>query len=145
MKTVVLIMLSAVFLGRPNMDQSTVKLTVTVTDLRNNKGIVQFALYNKDGTIPDEDFKKYYKMEKVLIKGNSAIVVFSNLPKGIYAVNILHDENENGKIEKGFLLPEEGIGFSNFDKIGFGNKPNFEKASFELRSNKELKVKVVYF
>ncbi len=145
MKTVILIMLTLVFLERPNLDQSTVELTVTVNNLRNSKGIVQFALYNKDGTIPDEDFKKYYKMEKALIKGNSATVVFSNLPKGDYAVNILHDENENGKIEKGFLLPEEGIGFSNFGEIGFGNKPNFKKANFELQSNTEIEVKVVYF
>ena len=28
-------------------------LKVKVRDLRNNKGVVQFALYNKNGTIPD--------------------------------------------------------------------------------------------
>jgi uncharacterized protein (DUF2141 family) len=32
---------------------------------------------------------------------------------------LLHDENKNGKIDKGFILPKEGIGFSNFQSIGF--------------------------
>jgi len=29
-------------------------LTVKVENLRNSKGVVQFALYNKDNSIPDE-------------------------------------------------------------------------------------------
>ena len=36
-------------------------LTVSVSDLKNSKGVVQFSLYNKDGSIPDEHYKKYYK------------------------------------------------------------------------------------
>ncbi|HBO73828.1 MAG TPA: hypothetical protein DD653_03965, partial [Marinilabiliales bacterium] len=61
-----------------------------------------------------------------------------------YAVNILHDENSNGKIEKGFIMPLEGIGFSNYQTIGLSNRPNFEKASFILNSNKVLMIKMVY-
>lgn len=32
----------------------TYSLTVKVEKLQNSKGVVQFALYNKDGSIPDE-------------------------------------------------------------------------------------------
>ena len=63
---------------------------------------------------------------------------FYNLPKGIYAVNVLHDENSNKKIDKGFLLPIEGIGFSNFNTINLANKPSFKKASFKFDSSKEI-------
>jgi len=59
-------------------------------------------------------------------------------------VNILHDENKNGKIDKKFILPKEGIGFSNYKSIGFTNKPNFSKASFELDSKTEINIKVIY-
>lgn len=138
-------MLSSAFMGLSNLNQGTAELTATVNNLRNNTGIVQFALYNKDGSIPDENFKSYYKIKKAVIKNNSATVVFTNLAQGYYAVNILHDENENGKIDKGFILPEEGIGFSNFDKIGLGNKPNFEKASFDIPSDRKIEVQVIYF
>lgn len=119
-------------------------LTVEVKDLQNSKGVVQFALYNKDGTIPDEDYKKCCKILKEKIQNGSSKVTFSNLPLGKYAVNILHDENENGEIDKGFILPIEGIGFSNFQTIGFSNRPNFSKASFELNNNKTINVKVIY-
>lgn len=40
----------------------TYSLTIEVKDLRNSTGAVQFALYNKDGTIPDEDYKQCCKI-----------------------------------------------------------------------------------
>jgi uncharacterized protein (DUF2141 family) len=127
-----------------NQKGENFSLTVEVNGLQNSKGIVQFALYNKDGTIPDEDYKKCCKILKEKIQNGSSKVTFSNLPVGKYAVNILHDENENGEIEKGFILPIEGVGFSNYQSIGLTNRPNFSKASFELNSDKKIAVKVIY-
>ena len=128
--------------AKPNAE--TYSLTIEVKNLRNAKGIVQFALYNKDGSIPDEDYENYYKILKGEIINGSSTITFKNIPSGKYAVNILHDENKNGKIDKGFILPKEGIGFSNFQSIGFANRPNFSKASFELKENKTINVKVIY-
>lgn len=119
-------------------------LTVEVENLRNSKGVLLIALYDRDGSIPDEQYKNYFKMEKVTITNGAAQYTFSNLPKGNYAVNILHDENNNGKIDKGLILPKEGIGFSNYSSIGLTNRPNFKKASFEFNQNKTIKVKVIY-
>jgi uncharacterized protein (DUF2141 family) len=123
----------------------TYTLTVKVEHLRNSKGVLQVTLYNKEGTIPDEKYRKYYKKGVTVIgKNDSAEVSFSDLPEGTYAVNILHDENENGKIDKKFILPKEGIGFSNYASIGLSNRPNFSKASFKLETDKEITVKVIY-
>ncbi len=119
-------------------------LTVTATGLHNSKGRVQFALYNKDGTIPDQHYKKYYKKKTAPIKNGSATTVFKNLPKGRYAVNILHDENSNGKIDKRFIKPIEGIGFTNYTSIGLTNRPKFSKASFMLTSNTKKQIKIIY-
>lgn len=127
-----------------NQKGETFSLTVEVKELQNSKGVVQFALYNKDGTIPDEDYKKCWKILKEKIQNGTSKVTFSNLPLGKYAVNILHDENENGEIDKGFILPIEGVGFSNYQSIGLTNRPNFSKASFELNSDKKIAVKVIY-
>ncbi|MBI2275043.1 MAG: DUF2141 domain-containing protein [Bacteroidetes bacterium] len=128
--------------AKPNV--KTLSLTIEVKNLRNEKGVVQFALYNKDGSIPDEDYENYYKIVKGEIVNGSSTITFKNIPSGKYAVNILHDENKNGKIDKGFILPIEGIGFSNFRSIGLTNRPNFSKASFELKENKTINVKVIY-
>lgn len=123
----------------------TYTLTVEVENLRNDLGQVQFALYNKEASIPDEKYTKYFKINKEKINISSSKTVFTHLPKGKYAINILHDENRDGKIEKGFILPKEGIGFSHYSSIGPSNRPNFKKASFEISSNSEITVKIIYF
>ncbi|HQV38094.1 MAG: DUF2141 domain-containing protein [Flavobacteriales bacterium] len=125
-------------------NDASYSLTVEVKGLRNSTGEVQFALYNKDGTIPDEHFEKYYKLLKAEIIDGASTVLFENIPQGTYAVNILHDENKNGEIDKGFILPKEGIGFSNIASIGLRNKPSFSKASFDLKSDRTIEVKVIY-
>nr|WP_299206452.1 DUF2141 domain-containing protein [uncultured Brumimicrobium sp.] len=119
-------------------------LKVIVKELRNNTGIVQFSLYNEKGSIPDEKFEKLYKSGKVKIKNKTAEFTFRVLKGGTYAVNILHDENSNGVIDKGWVLPVEGVGFSNYKSIGLTNRPNFEKASFLLNKDKDIEVKVIY-
>ena len=139
-----MLIVSTILLSFMAKEQNTFTLTVEIENLRNSKGEVQFALYNTDGSIPDEHYKNYFKIDKSRIENGKAEITFSNLPKGIYAVNILHDENKNGKIDKGFILPKEGIGFSNYSSIGLTNRPNFKKASFELNQNKTIKVKVIY-
>ena len=127
-----------------NQAEKTFSLTVNVEKLRNSEGIVQFVLYNKEGSIPDENFKKCYKIVKANIVNGSSTITFHGIPSGKYAVNILHDENNNGIIDKGFILPKEGIGFSNFQTIGMTNKPTFSKASFNLNSAMNIKINIIY-
>lgn len=119
-------------------------LTITIDNLQNSDGVVQFTIYNKDGTIPDEHYENYYLQRTSEIVNNGSTITFENLPKGTYAINILHDEDENGEIKKGWILPVEGIGFSNFESIGLTNRPNFSKASFELDKDMTRKVTIVY-
>jgi len=125
-------------------EEETYSLTITVKDLRNSKGVIQFAIYNKEGSIPDEKYKKYYKKDSVVINDQTATITFNDLPKGRYAINILHDENKNGKVDKKFILPKEGIGFSNYESIGMSNRPKFSKASFEVNTNTTKVINVIY-
>ena len=127
-----------------NQKQETCSLTVDVSELRNSEGIVQFALYNREDAFPDEHYKKYFKKLTGNIINGASTVTFENLPEGKYAVNILHDENNDGKIKKGIILPKEGIGFSNYKSIGFSNRPKFSKASFSVLNDKKIKVSIIY-
>lgn len=140
MTSVLLLMLSSFSIQK----QETCSLTVDVSELRNSKGTVQFALYNREDAFPDEHYKKYFKKLTREIVNGASTVTFKNLPEGKYAVSILHDENNDGKIKKGIILPKEGIGFSNFQSIGFSNRPTFSKASFSVLSDKKIKVKIIY-
>jgi uncharacterized protein (DUF2141 family) len=127
-----------------NQGGTSFSLTVNVTGLKNSKGIVQYALYDTEGSIPDELYKKTFRIMTGTIINGSSLVSFKNLPPGRYAVNILHDENSNGKIDKGLIFPKEGIGFSNYQSIGLKNRPDFSKASFELKADTSIRVKVIY-
>lgn len=120
-------------------------LTVNVEQLRNSEGVVQFFLYNKEGSIPDDKHENFYRSKMAEIDDGSSSIVFNNLPKGRYAINFFHDENGNGKIDKGFILPIEGVGFSNYQSFGLTNIPRFTKASFNLISNMKKSVSVIYF
>ena len=125
-------------------DTGTYSLTIEVHETRNSKGVVQFALYNKDGSIPDEKYVNYYKLLTANIIDGSSSVTFKHLPVGTYVINILHDENKNGEIDKGFILPKEGLGFSNYESLGITNRPKYSKASFELNSDMTIEIKVIY-
>ncbi len=142
--TLILSSLLTLFSFTSTVNTKTHSLTVKVHGLRNSKGHVQFSLYNKDGSIPDEDYENYYKQKNGVIINHSSTVTFHHLPEGKYAINILHDENKDGKIDKGWVLPIEGIGFSNFSSIGLTNRPNFNKASFYLEKHTHKTVKVIY-
>ncbi len=86
----------------------------------------------------------HFRIIREEINEDSAKLIFTDLPEGKYDVNVLLDENNNGKIDKGLILPEEGIGFSNYESIGLRNKPSFEKASFYLSADKSITVKIIY-
>lgn len=142
-----LILSLVLFIATLNQSNTnTYSLTVNASGLENSTGSIIFALYNKDGSIPDEQFKDYFKKKTIKIEQKSAAYTFNNLPEGRYAVAILHDENNNDKLDKKFMLPlpKEGIGFSNYDDFGLSNRPNFSKASFMLDRHLTLDVKVIY-
>ncbi len=148
MKTIKLILIAAMAgITSSAISQNSVEtfsLTITVDGLRNSTGVVQYSLYNTEGCFPDEHYEKQIKQMNTKIVNNSSTAAFENLPKGMYAVNILHDEDENSKIKKGWILPKEGIGFSNLKSINPLNRPSFKKCKFELVSDKSMQIKIIY-
>jgi len=141
----ILLLLSNLVLFSYADNNETFSLTVKIDSLRNSEGVVRFALYNIDGSIPDMKYKKYYKIQDQIIDEGSSSAIFKGLPKGNYAVSALHDENSNGKIDKRFIMPLEGVGFTNYSSIGLTNRPNFSKASLELNTDMESSIKINYF
>lgn len=112
----------------------TYTLTVQFTNLRNTKGLVQAALLNGSQGFP-EDPKQRFAIGKTAISGNTATIVFANIPAGKYVVVAMHDENSNTKLDKNFLgIPKEGFGFSNNPRIIVG-APSYETCMFEIKAN----------
>jgi len=120
------------------------KLQIEIYNLRNSKGQLVVLLYNTKGSIPDKSFSKYYRKKIVRIDNQTAYVEFDNLPAGSYAVNFFHDENSNGKLDKGFVKPKEGFGLSRFQSVNLFNRPDFDKAAIEIKHDTLIRIKTIY-
>ncbi len=125
---VILSLLASLFSQSISLQAS---LTVNITNLRNNKGHVLISLFKEGAGYPDEP-EKAFRKEKLEIRDKKAIHVFTGLPAGEYAIAILHDENDDLKMNKTWLgLPKEGYGFSNNVTGTFG-PPSYSKAKFSV-------------
>lgn len=104
-------------------------IRISVINLRNEKGHVLVSLFRDGAGYPDDATKAYRKI-KLDISAKKASVLFTGLPAGTYAVSILHDENDDQKMNKTSLgLPKEGYGFSN-NVVGAFGPPSWSRASF---------------
>jgi uncharacterized protein (DUF2141 family) len=66
----------------------------------------------------------------IKIRKDQARCDFEDIPPGIYAMAVIHDENMNGKLDTRWPgIPTEGYGFSN-DAKGILGAPSFSAASF---------------
>lgn len=108
-------------------------IRVSVKAVRSAKGHMLVSLYRDNKGYPDNPSAAYRKAQ-VDISNGEASVLFSGLPAGEYAVSILHDENDDQKMNKNNLgLPREGYGFSN-NVVGAFGPPSWNRARFSHRS-----------
>ena len=119
-------------------DLAGATLRVEVVNLRNDLGDVGCAVFNSAEGFPDSGGKatKAIKALHAPIVDKKAICEFKNLPSGVYAVSVYHDENKNGQVDKNMLgIPKEGYGTSN-DVHPAMSVPTFKAASFTLDGDK---------
>ena len=125
-----LILTPAVGAPPPAERAGGVELTVRVKGLKNDRGQVAVALFDSAASFPRQE--RALRGQVVRIAGGRSQVTFAYLQPGTYAVAILHDENQNQKMDFNFLgMPLEGYGFSNDASALFG-PPSFERAAFRL-------------
>lgn len=87
-------------------------ITIHVTGLRNNKGVVVCTLCSSPEGYPNDC--KNQETVKAPIASQKAACVFPHKAPGDYAATIFHDEDSDGKFKRNFLgIPKEGFGFSN--------------------------------
>lgn len=124
----------------------TANLTVRVTGARNTKGKIRVALFRASKGFPN-DASQAVRTQAAEIDPQtlSGQVVFTDLPAGLYAVSVFHDENMNEKLDKNFVgVPKEGYGASNNPKKKMG-PPNFDEARFQLGVvDESVKIKLMY-
>jgi uncharacterized protein (DUF2141 family) len=106
-------------------------LTIVFNGLRNDKGMLLFALHDNPKTFLTEQ-----SLTSNVISASIAEYTFKGIPFGDYAVAVIHDENSNYKLDTGlFGIPREGVGASN-NKFGLG-PPSFKDAVFGFKEEQK--------
>ena len=120
-------------------------LKVSITGLRNNKGFVIMGFYNNDKAFEDET-PLFTKLESKASTVNHVLTLnYTGIKPGTYGIVLLDDENNNNKMDFGWILPEEGYGFSNYWHTSL-TKPKVAKFSFTITNeNKSVEIKVKYW
>jgi uncharacterized protein (DUF2141 family) len=104
------------------------ELTVTISDIRNAKGSIMVSVVSTDAAWNNQE--KPVAARKIAAADQEVVLKF-DLPAGDYAVQVMHDENENGKLDTNFMgMPIEGYGFSNNPQVM--RRAHFDEAKFAL-------------
>ena len=136
--------LGAAFLaaGAPAAAES---VTITVTDLRNTKGVVMACMTTKESIFPK--CRRDPNSHRTVVKAaNTLTIRFDDVEPGDYAIALLHDENEDGKANRVLgMAPKEGYGFSRDAPVRMA-PPEWNDAVFTMGdAPKKLTIKMRYF
>jgi uncharacterized protein (DUF2141 family) len=120
-------------------------LTVKINDMRNSKGQILYILFSGEEGFPDDPSKavRQGKIDVGQLVDNSFLL--KDIPSGKYALSVIHDENNNNKLDTNMLgIPKEGVGFSNNPKLMFG-APSYEKCEFVVNKNQDVILNLKHF
>lgn len=118
---------------------------VEISGLRNSDGYLLLALFNGEAGFPDDRVKAFRTFRVKAEKGTMKINI-SDLPPGNYAFGVVHDENDNQKLDKGlFGIPKEGFCFSR-QAMGTAGPPSFQAAAVMVTNSVTVQqVKMKYW
>lgn len=120
------------------------QLDVAVEGLRSTHGAVRICLTTDPEHYPDCQGDPAARRQTVPA-ADARTIRFADVPSGTYAIALIHDENDNARLDTLFGIPREGVGFSRNPRMLFG-PPHFDRAEFAV-SNQRLdeRIRVKYF
>jgi uncharacterized protein (DUF2141 family) len=106
-------------------------LQVSISGASSDTGSIRILVFSKPSGFPDQ-VKQAVRSISLPSKNGKASFKLTDLPTGTYAIGVIHDQDNNGKLSTNAVgYPTEKFGFSNNPKVYFG-PPSFEKAAFIL-------------
>ncbi len=117
-------------------------LTLEIGNLRSMRGTVMVCVTARADHFPD--CVGDAEARRVVVAADAAAAIrVAGLPRGDYAVAVIHDENGNGRLDKRLIIPREGFGFSRNPAIRFG-PPSFGDVVFALDGATQQRIRVRY-
>lgn len=124
------------FLSHAQDSLKTYTVKVTIENPLNNKGHVLIGLHNAETFMKADGLQS----AKVKVIDGKAIATFENVTAGNYAVMVVHDENDNSRMDfEANGMPKENYGMSNNPMLM--GPPTFNDAKFELKEDAEISIR----
>ena len=101
-------------------------ILVRIHNVRDDRGHVEVALCPRDRFLASA----CPWHARAAASAGTVTLTIPNVPPGDYAAQAFHDENDNGRVDRGFFgIPREGVGFSRDARIVLG-PPRWRDAEF---------------
>ncbi len=122
---------------------SAQELTMRITGIKQGKGDILIAVFNKEDGFPNETPKAVELLRAVPENGRAELTIKS-LPTGRYAIAFFQDTNSDGILNTNFLgIPKEGYGVSN-NAFNTFSAPTYTDASFPFPQVSVLNMSIKY-
>lgn len=124
----VLILYIAFIILMPKKSEAQADLRIAIKNINGIRGQLMVGLFDNE-----KGFPKTATVGKVVaVQADSALVIFSDLRPGSYAIGVIHDANSNGKLDTNLLgIPKEGFAFGN-NAMGTFGPPSFNSAQIRI-------------
>jgi len=139
-----ILFISLVLLVVTNTISQTFKLKIEIENIE-QKGTVYLAIYNNSTSFDQDNKNKNVNKNRwvksiVEVVNKNSFTKNVELKKGVYAISLFIDSNNNKIIDKNLLgIPTEQYGFSN-NATGFLGSPSYNDASFNLINDLNIKI-----
>lgn len=143
MKTIYTLFIAFIFALNVNAQTETKttsngqNITVTIKNIKNNKGSVLLGLHTEDTFMKGAGVKNLTSK----IENGQVTVTFTNVEAGTYAIMVMHDENDNKRMDFENGMPLESYGTSN-NPMSYG-PPQYSDAKFEVK-DKDLEFNIIF-
>jgi len=109
-------------------------IEVNISNIDNNEGKIMIGLYASEGNWLGNPQKGLIGK----IEDGESTTTFKNIPQGVYAISVFHDENNNNDLDMNFMgIPKEDNGCSN-NASGLFGPPKWKDAKFKLKDKTEI-------
>jgi len=120
------------------------ELRIEVANLRNGKGMLLICLSASARYFPDCGADPAARTLRVPASRAGALT-FGGVAPGEYALSVMHDENNNAKLDTLMSIPREGFGFSRNPAVRFG-PPRYGEVRFAMtRASMSIPIRMKYF
>ena len=124
------VLIAALVLPGAAAAQSGAEIEIRVEGLRNANGVVRLCLTRDPAHFPNCNGDPA-AVRRSVPASHAASIRFHAVAAGSYGLSVIHDENDNGRLDRFLAIPREGFGFSRNPRIRMG-PPRFDEVRFRV-------------